>query len=140
MPEDTKSPSEELKVTDRRSFTPSGERRAPDQPTSDAPGGGRTPLLPETDPSGPDEEGGIAFESFAQYLAQIAIHQLSASVNPSTEEGTARLAEARQTIEILEMLKKKTRGNLTSRESGTLDELLYHLKLEYARRAVGSPR
>lgn len=141
MPEEEKRTAEpEIRVTDRRSFTTDGERRAPDQPRVESP---RSPAAVPDRKIGPPEEGeqgGIGFENFTQYLGQVALHQMAGARDPATGEVIVSLEEAQQTIEILEMLKAKTRGNLTSREAGALDRLLSHLKLEYARRAAAPRR
>src|SRR5262249_14194196 len=74
------------------------------------------------------------------YLAQVALHQMTGERNPATGAVEVALEEARQTIEILDMLKVKTEGNLNVDEKRTLDELLYHLKLEFSRRAAAPRR
>ena len=139
MPDDHKQVSEEVKVTDRRSFTPQGERRAPDQPRVEA----RLPKAPQ--PPGeerkePQDSHAISFENFARYLAQVATHQMAGERNPATGEVELNLEEARQTIEILSMLKEKTQGNLSAEEKRTLEDLLYHLKIEFSRRATAARR
>jgi len=136
MPEDSKKAAEDIKVSDRRSFTTAGERRTPDQPKSE-PARPQTPP-PATGASGAQETGGagaIDFDSFVRYLAQVAFHQMTAARDPSTADASAGLEEARQTIEILAMLKSKTQGNLTPQEARSLDDLLYHLRIEFSRRA-----
>jgi uncharacterized protein DUF1844 len=139
MPEEQKPPSDEIKVTDRRSFTSSGERRLPDLPSADLrrpkaapPGGEKTSPTQDTN--------GIGFENFVRYLAQVALHQMSGERNPATGAVEVALEEARQTIEILEMLKEKTQGNLTVDEKRTVEDLIYHLKLEFSRRAAAPRR
>jgi hypothetical protein len=140
MPEEPKKPADEIKVSDRRSFTTTGEKRMPDQPkTEPAP---KPAPSPGPAPSGPEDEGeigGIDFDSFVRYLAQVALQQMAGSRDHATGEVIAGLEEAKQTIEILAMLKSKTRGNLTPRETGTLEDLLYHLRIEFSRRASRRP-
>ena len=60
--------------------------------------------------------------------------------DPATGEAVASLEEAKQTIEILTMLKSKTQGNLTPQETRSLDDLLYHLRIEFSRRAAPPKR
>ena len=38
---------------------------------------------------------------------------------------------ARRQIDLLEVLKEKTEGNLTSQESSVFDDLLYRLRMRY---------
>jgi hypothetical protein len=140
MPEEPKKTSEEIKVSDRRSFTTTGEKRTPDQPKSEAapkPAPSPGPAASGREEAG--EGGGIDFDSFVRYLAQLALHQMAGSRDPATGEVIAAMEEAKQTIEILAMLKGKTRGNLNPREAGTLDDLLYHLRIEFSRRASRNP-
>ena len=139
MPEETKTPSDEIKVTDRRTFTSNGERREPDLPRGDL----NRPRAssPPKEPGSPQENpSAIGFENFVRYLAQVALHQMAGERNPATGAVEVSLEEARQTIEILDMLKVKTHGNLSGDEKRTLDELLYHLKLEFSRRSVAPRR
>jgi len=138
MPEELKADSEEIKVTDRRSFTQSGERREPDQPKLEVP---RAPIAPPVQTAGAKEDPyAIGFENFVRYLAQVALHQMTGERNPATGEVETNLEEARQTIEILAMLKEKTRNNLNADEKHTLEDLLVHLKIEFSRRAASAKR
>jgi len=140
MPEETKpAAEEEIKVTDRRTFTPSGERRAPDQPKVDfrrekLASGIAEESARDRDPSA------IGFENFVRYLAQVALHQMTGERNPATGAVEINLDEARQTIDILVMLKEKTKGNLSAAEERTLEDLLVHLKIEFSRRATAERR
>jgi len=43
----------------------------------------------------------------------------------------ANLPLAKQTVDILGMLREKTRGNLTQEEAQLLDNLLYDLRMKY---------
>jgi len=141
MPEDSKKATEEIKVSDRRPFTTTGERRTPDQPKSEPARAQAPPLA--SGASGAQEVGGpgaIDFDSFVRYLAQVAFHQMTGARDPATGEVTASLEEAKQTIEILTMLKSKTQGNLSPQEARSLDDLLYHLRIEFSRRAAPPER
>jgi uncharacterized protein DUF1844 len=139
--DESKKPVEPVKVSDRRSFTSEGDRRTPDQPKSEVAG----PRVAAPPPTAPPEDssgapGAIDFDSFVRYLAQVALHQMTPPRDAGAEEASAGLEEARQTIEILAMLKSKTRGNLTPNEAKSLDDLLYHLKVEFSRRALAERR
>ena len=138
MPEDSKPASDEIKVTDRRSFTQSGERRQPDLAAETRRTKSASP--PPAEVEAKQDPHAIGFENFIRYLAQVALHQMAGERNPATGAVEVALEEARQTIEILEMLKAKTQGNLSADEKRTLDDLLYHLKVEFSRRAVAPRR
>jgi len=138
MSEDPKKAAEEIKVTDRRSFTTAGDRRTPDQPKGEPP---RKRPAPAPGSGGEGAEAhGVSFDEFARYLAQVALHQMGSGSEREGGESSQGLEEARQTIQILTMLKEKTRGNLAPQESQTLDDLLYHLKIEFTRRAAAPRR
>jgi len=133
MPEEPQKPTDEIKVSDRRSFTAHGERRIPDQPKAESV---RKESPPP--PSGTEETaagGAVDFDGFIRYLAQVALHQMAGARDPATGEIITSLEEAQQTIEILAMLKSKTLGNLTPQETRSLDDLLYQLRIEFSRRA-----
>jgi len=51
--------------------------------------------------------------------------------DPITNKKQRNLPLAKQTIDILGILKTKTVGNLTKEESHLLDNLLYDLRLRY---------
>ena len=54
---------------------------------------------------------------------------------PGTGEVSRSLEQARHTIDILDMLEEKTRGNLTPEESNLLRTLKSELKLKYVKAA-----
>lgn len=57
---------------------------------------------------------------------------------PSPEGAAAiDLALARQTIDMLAMLEDKTRGNLSGDEERLLGDVLFDLRLRFARKAAG---
>ncbi|HEU5180409.1 MAG TPA: DUF1844 domain-containing protein [Candidatus Polarisedimenticolia bacterium] len=140
MSEDQKRNTDEIKVTDRRSFTQAGERRAPDQPKTEAKREKPAPAARSEDAATASDPHAIGFENFIRYLAQVALHQMAGERNPATGVVEVSLEEARQTIEILGMLKEKTKGNLSGEEQRTLEDLLYHLKVEFSRRAAAPRR
>src|SRR5713101_4529798 len=108
MPEEEKKPPPDIKVTDRRLFTQSGERRAPEHPDVRP-----TRVRPSPPPAGPADDPGssaraaLDFDGFVQYLGQVALHQMTGMRDPVTGKAVASLEDARQTIEILKMLEEK---------------------------------
>ena len=142
-----------FKVVDRRRFTDEGDQRSgPDVPTSDpvrkdpppappkeaAPAvGGEQGLegfegaagVPPTAPAaGPD--GGLNLSMFLQSLAQQGLMQMGLIPWPHGQRELA-LEQARDTVDILEMLKAKTRGNLTAEEQQLMDTVVYELKMSF---------
>jgi hypothetical protein len=73
----------------------------------------------------------------ARFLALIsglssgAMQHLGKVINPLTGKIERDLQSAKGTIDLLRMLREKTRGNLTDREKRALDALLSSLQLNY---------
>jgi hypothetical protein len=80
----------------------------------------------------------ISFGTFVLSLSTSTLVHLGEA--PSPETGGAvppNLPLARQTIEILEMLEQKTRGNLDDEEKGLLEAVLHDLRMRYVRATEG---
>jgi hypothetical protein len=71
------------------------------------------------------------FDTLVSYLGTTAMFQLGLMAGPSGERIPADLANARQTINMLEVLEQKTEGNLTREEGRLLDDVLYELRMAY---------
>jgi hypothetical protein len=71
------------------------------------------------------------FETLVSYLGTTAMFQLGLMAGPSGERMPAELQSARQTVDMIEALQEKTRGNLTEDESHLLDDVLYELRMAY---------
>lgn len=74
----------------------------------------------------------VDFSTFVLSLATAALYQLGAVPDP--QSGASVEPDplvARQTLETLEMLREKTRGNLSEEERKLIDSLLYDLRLRY---------
>lgn len=73
----------------------------------------------------------IDFTTFILSLASsIQIH-LGLIENPATKKIDADMVAARQTIDILSLLKEKTKGNLSDEEERLLDYVLYDLRMKF---------
>ena len=64
-------------------------------------------------------------------LAGNAMQHLGKVMNPLTGQIERNLELARETIDLLRMLREKTKGNLSDREKRSLDALLSSLQLNY---------
>jgi hypothetical protein len=73
----------------------------------------------------------IDFGVFVMSLASSVLVHLGEIEHPETRERETNLPLAKQTIDILGMLREKTRGNLTHEEAQVLDNLLYDLRMKY---------
>ena len=71
------------------------------------------------------------FDTLVSYLGTTAMFQLGLMAGPTGERIPPDLANARQTITMLEVLDQKTQGNLSEDESRLLDDILYELRMAY---------
>jgi hypothetical protein len=80
----------------------------------------------------------IDFITFVVSLGSSVFVHLGEAPHPETGEPLpANLPLAKQTIDILDMLRAKTKGNLTEEEERFLENLLTDLRLRYVGRAAG---
>jgi hypothetical protein len=90
-----------------------------------------TTETPET--PAPGDLPGIDFSTLVLSLATSAMVHLG--VVPESEGGSPEknLPLAQQTIDTLELLQEKTRGNLTDDEMKLLQSVLYELRMSYVK-------
>jgi hypothetical protein len=118
-----------FQVKDRRRFSETGEAR-PDTPEeSPAPPAGAAPAEPPPAAEMPDEP--VTFSTFALGLSTQALLHLGEIPNPLTKRLERDLPAAKQVIDILGILRDKTRGNLEPGEETLLDSVLYDLRMRY---------
>lgn len=89
----------------------------------------------EQERTGPFPE--LDFSSFILSLATTAQVSLGIMPNPQTNQPAQNLPVAKQMIDMLGMLKDKTKGNLTEDEQELLDSALFNLRMLYVRAAEG---
>lgn len=77
----------------------------------------------------------VDFSSFLISLATTALVHLGEIPDPATGETSDNLEAGKQMIDIISVLKEKTRGNLDEDEHRLLEELLYELRMKYLARA-----
>ena len=159
MSQSSKDP-ESFGVVDKRRFTPEGERRpeaaveAPSTPQrkpipapSEPP---KSPPAPESEAArtarqayerqaGPPPKQEADFETLVLSLSTSAMYQLGLVQDPAGAPIPTDLEAARHTIDILGVLQKKTRGNLTPQEEQLLEQVLYELRLAYVHISSGQP-
>ncbi len=75
----------------------------------------------------------ITFPSFIFSLCSTAFVSLGAVPDPETGKTEKNLPLAKQTIDLLGLLREKTRNNLTPEEDHLFDHLLYDLRMAYVR-------
>ena len=77
----------------------------------------------------------INFASFIFSLTTSALIQLGEIPDPNTQQTARHLPSAKQTIDLISLLKEKTKGNLTQDEEKLIDAMLYDLKMRYVKAA-----
>jgi hypothetical protein len=77
------------------------------------------------------EEGAITFSTFILGLASTTLIHLGEAPNPETGQRAVSLELARQSLDLLDLLERKTRGNLTPEEQQLFAALLTDLKLKF---------
>lgn len=156
MPEEKKAPKE-LKVTDKRIFTPEGDIRE-EFKTEIKPADPQQAKAPEPAPAPPAAEPerrqqkqpvqeerrrsvadkatnpATPFTNFIEPLIAQAYMSLGLLRNPYQPQTKVDAAAARQMIEILTLLQEKTAGNLTADEEDFLATHLGELKLAFVQR------
>jgi hypothetical protein len=75
----------------------------------------------------------VTFPSFIFSLSSTAFVSLGAIPDPETGKTEKNLPLAKQTIDLLGLLREKTRNNLTPEEDNLFDHLLYDLRMAYVR-------
>jgi hypothetical protein len=154
------SQGKEIKVTDKRMFTPEGELReeyrflaekstaATSPVTADTAAGAQEPPAPPPEPMGPMGQAGAdsrldfpgtppglgpGFFDLAAMLAEPAAIYLGDAPLPDGQ-WAENLEMARLHIDLLDVLRHKTAGNLTAQESAFLEDLLYRLRVSYVQK------
>ncbi len=73
------------------------------------------------------------FPSFVLSLHTSALFQFGDIADPVSKKKERNLPAVKQTIDILDMMKKKTSGNLDDDEEKLLDGILYELRMRYVK-------
>ena len=73
----------------------------------------------------------LHFMSLVLSLSQAAMQQMGKITNPLTGKIERNLDQAKVTIDMMEMLKEKTKGNLVKEEDKLISETLATLQLNY---------
>jgi hypothetical protein len=118
-PKDSPSSAEKpaIKVTDRRGVA---SEPAP-EPVSVPP-----PAAPLRSPRPP-----VDFSTFVLSLASTALIQMGVAPHPETGKQEKEPELARETIDLLGLLREKTKGNLTDEETKFFDAVLYDLRVQF---------
>lgn len=164
------SQDKDLKVTDKRMFTPEGELREEyrflnEKSTATATAAEPAPEPARPEPSRPEPsrldprrpeparqavgypepledsgldlpgapQGGPGFLDLAAMLAEPAAIYLGDAPLPDGQ-WAENMEMARLHIDLLDVLRQKTAGNLTAQESAILEDLIYRLRVRYVQK------
>jgi hypothetical protein len=132
--EESKTEGKGFTVQDRRRFSDTGDVResveeAPAAANPQAPSGAaQNPEAPERrDEPFPE----INFSTFVISLSTQALMHLGEIPNPASGNVEKDLPVAKQMIDIVGMLKDKTRGNLNNGEEKLIVDILFDLRMRY---------
>jgi hypothetical protein len=73
----------------------------------------------------------IDFSTFIMSLTSSAFYHLGDMPDPSTGKKEVNLPAVQQSIDMLIMLREKTKGNLTEDENKLIEQLIYELQVKY---------
>lgn len=135
--EDEKEERRGFQVRDRRRFSETGEaREETEAAAADAPGAARSEAAGAGGPGfervdRPETAEPVTFSTFVLGLSTQALFHLGEIPDPVTSNTTRDLVAAKQVIDILGVLREKTRNNLQAGEETLLDSVLYDLRMRY---------
>jgi hypothetical protein len=78
-----------------------------------------------------DQSFQIDFSTFVFSLTSSAFYNLGDMPDPITGKTETNLPAVQQTIDMLSMLKEKTKGNLTPEETKLMEQMIYELQIKY---------
>jgi hypothetical protein len=126
-----------FKIVDKRGM-PDEERekeKAPPPPRPPADAGNREGPGSVHGKKGPGEEkspvGGPSFLDLVMSLQMGTMVNLGMVQAGDGRQSPVNLPAAKDSIDLLDILKEKTKGNLTEEETSVLSEGLYHLRMAY---------
>ncbi len=127
-------------IKDRRLFDESGsvrkeeaqkeEEKKPEAAVHEAETAAKEAAASEADDAPLPE---INFASFLFSLSTTAMYHFGDFPDPVTKESRRNLPAAKQTIDILSILKTKTEGNLADDEKQLLEGILYELRMRFVK-------
>jgi hypothetical protein len=126
-------------IKDKRLFDESGDVRQEELNKEEAIHDQKTQSASET---GSDDERKeqpedhyleVNFASFVLSLSTSAMYHFGDFPDPVSKKAERNLPAAKQTIDILSMLKDKTAGNLDEGEKNLIDGMLFELRIRYVK-------
>jgi hypothetical protein len=138
--EDEDKKSAGFKVTDRRRIDELGEDRNRDETvisgsTRANVNQSESAISSSAEIEVREDTKDVTFSSFLMSLATQALMQLGQLAPPPGVDLAVDREAARQTIDIINMLHKKTKGNLDKDEQRLFDEIVHSLRLQFVQRS-----
>ena len=121
-------------VKDKRLFDESGKERPQEEAQSSA--AEEKPKVQESSQTEPKKESDYPQVNFTNFVLSLSTSALFHFGDfPEYEGGKTEknLPAAKQTIDILDMLSEKTKGNLNENENNLIQGALYELKMRYVK-------
>jgi Domain of unknown function (DUF1844). len=121
-------------VKDKRLFDESGKERPQEEAQSSA--AEEKPKVQESSQTEPKKESDYPQVNFTNFVLSLSTSALFHFGDfPEYEGGKTEknLPAAKQTIDILDMLSEKTKGNLNENENNLIQGVLYELKMRYVK-------
>ena len=132
--EESKQAGKGFTVQDRRRFSPeTGEVRedVSEQPTETQPKASEERREPSGLSASAEALPEINFSTFVIGLSTQALMHLGEIANPMSGNVEIDVPTAKQMIDILGLLKDKTRGNLNASEDRLMEDILFDLRMKY---------
>ncbi len=123
------SPKKGYTISDKRRFASSGDSKSSASESNTTTVTKPSAEAAKSEPSDASEMP-ITFTAFMMSLATQTMAQLGDLKIPGVEKN---VPGAKQTIEIIEMLQEKTKGNLDTEESHLLEEILHSVRMSFVR-------
>lgn len=120
-------------VNDNRAFNADG---SPLINENDEPAGSQKAEAPCAESTMPK----VSFDTLVASLNASALFSMGVLAEPGAGETKKDLEMARYTIDLLEMLEEKTKGNLSADEAEMLKHVLYDLHMIYVREKTCPPQ
>jgi hypothetical protein len=137
--EEEKKQGKGFTVQDRRRFSETGESRDDSQPSAQVDDGDQIKPTKESPTSQASTQAQaqesplpeINFSTFVISLSTQALMHLGEIENPLTGKVEPDVLVAKQMIDIIGMLREKTRGNLNAGEDRLIEDILFDLRMKY---------
>ncbi len=120
-------------IKDKRLFDESGETRQEELKKEESTIEDKPPEEKSEETSREEYFPEVTFSTFVLSLSTTAMYHFGDFPDPVTKKAEKNLTAAKQTIDMLNMIKIKTAGNLDNNEKSLLEGILYELMMRYVK-------